>query len=139
VEGVTVTGRVPDMRPHLEDAAVFACPLRFGAGIQNKLLEAMALEVPVVSTSVAADGIRIGGASPPITIADDPATFAAALAERLRQPRAGAVPCADEREYVTRHFTWERAGTLLQATIDEAAREPDGTPTGGRTGEGGRT
>ncbi|MGH2473628.1 MAG: glycosyltransferase, partial [Candidatus Limnocylindrales bacterium] len=77
--GVSVTGFVEDVRPYLEAAAVFAVPLRHGAGIQNKVLEALAMEVPVVTTSIAADGLRVDGSSPPLVVADDPEAFAGHL------------------------------------------------------------
>ena len=47
-----LTGTVPDVRPHLERAAVFAAPLRVAAGIQNKILEALAMEMPVVTRAI---------------------------------------------------------------------------------------
>src|SRR5512145_3328973 len=74
---VTVTGFVDDMRPYLERAAVFAAPLRYGSGIQNKILEAMAMAVPVITTSIAADGLRLDIASePPVSVADGEEQFA---------------------------------------------------------------
>ena len=57
-EGVTVTGYVPDVRPYFEKASVFVAPLRAGSGIQTKNLEAMAMGVPVVTTSVGAMGLE---------------------------------------------------------------------------------
>ena len=58
-ELVIVYGRVDDVRPYLAQAAVFACPLRFGAGIKNKVLEALAMECPVVATPLSIDGIGV--------------------------------------------------------------------------------
>ena len=57
---MTVTGTVDDLRPYLEEAAVYCAPLRFAAGIQNKLLEALAMELPVVTTPIAAAGLEPG-------------------------------------------------------------------------------
>src|SRR4029079_9643158 len=71
--GVTVTGFVDDVRPYLEDAWVFAARLRFGAGIQNKLLEAMAMQVPSVVSGLAADGVgNAPGGMPPVVRGDAP-------------------------------------------------------------------
>jgi glycosyltransferase involved in cell wall biosynthesis len=55
--GVTVAGSVPDMRPWLQQAAVIATPLKIARGIQNKVLEGMAMARPVVTTPEALDGI----------------------------------------------------------------------------------
>ena len=54
--GVTVTGRVPDTRPYMDRAEVFVAPLRMARGIQNKLLEAMAMGLPCVASAAATSG-----------------------------------------------------------------------------------
>ncbi len=59
--GVTVTGRVPDIRPYLAHASVAVAPLRVGRGVQNKVLEAMAMAVPVVATPEAIEGLEVNG------------------------------------------------------------------------------
>jgi polysaccharide biosynthesis protein PslH len=56
---ITVTGRVPDVLPYLQRATVFVCPLRYGAGIKNKVLEALASGIPVVATPFSVDGIAV--------------------------------------------------------------------------------
>jgi glycosyltransferase involved in cell wall biosynthesis len=116
---VVVTGFVDDVRPFLEDATVFAAPLRFAAGIQNKLLEAMAFELPVVASSVATEGLRVSPEiTPPITVADEPGPFAAALIRELRdQPRAPA-PHGAGRAYVAAHFDWSVSGGRLDTVIE---------------------
>lgn len=122
--GVSVTGFVDDVRPYLEEAAVFAAPLRFGAGIQNKLLEAMAMEVPAVASPVAADGLRTAdGAQPPIVIADDDRTFSTALVDSLRRAAVDPDPDAAARDYVTDHFSWRSSGDQLLRLIDDAIDE----------------
>jgi glycosyltransferase involved in cell wall biosynthesis len=113
--GAVVTGEVPDVRPYLERASVFAAPLRFGAGIQNKVLEALAMDVPVVCSSLAAAGLRIDGAAPPLEVADDVDELVAALARRVElaadEPAAGS----GGSSFVARHFSWERSA----AAVDE--------------------
>jgi glycosyltransferase involved in cell wall biosynthesis len=115
---VTVTGTVSDMRPHLESAAVFACPLRWGVGIQNKLLEAMAMAVPVVVSSLAAAGIRTETrGEPPVAIADAPEAFAAEVARAIRAAREGRSPDVSARQYVTTHFDWAAVGRRLEGIL----------------------
>ena len=121
---VTVTGLVPDVRPYLTGAAVFAAPLRFGAGIQNKVLEALAMNLPTVASPNAAGGlVTIDGARPPLTVASasDPATFAAALVGHLRSAAADPTPPTDGRAFVERNFSWARSGELLEAALRDAA------------------
>jgi polysaccharide biosynthesis protein PslH len=120
---VTVTGACPDLRPHLERAAVYCAPLRFASGIQNKLLEALAMELPVVTTSVAAAGLRAGDEEPPLVIADDDEELALAVARLLRDPAERARLGAAGRRYVERHFAWSRSVALLEAAMRAAAGE----------------
>ena len=122
--GVTVTGLVPDVRPYLAAAAVFAAPLRFGSGIQNKVLEALAMNVPTVASPNAAGGlVTVDGARPPLTVASatDPAEFAGALVSGLRAATADPTPPTDGRAFVERNFSWERSGELLDRALRDAA------------------
>jgi glycosyltransferase involved in cell wall biosynthesis len=119
---VTVTGFVDDMRPWLERAAVFAAPLRQGAGIQNKVLEAMAMSVPVVASPLAAEGVRAeNGGIPPVVVAGSPAETAGAIVERIRAARAGSPPDQDGRAYVTANFSWRRSGRLIDEVLQRLA------------------
>ena len=127
--GVTVTGAVADIRPFLSAASVFAAPLRFGAGIQNKLLEALAMQVPTVASRNAADGlVTADGATPPLTVEDDPEVFASILVRRLRTARADPAPPTAGRDHVGRHFSWTKSGdrldAILRAVVDTRASEP---------------
>jgi glycosyltransferase involved in cell wall biosynthesis len=118
--GVEVTGFVEDVRTYLEPASVFAAPLRFGAGIQNKLLEAMAMEVPVVASPLAADGLRTeDGQRPPLDVAEDQDRFVALLVKRLRDP--DTAPDAAARGFVRDNFVWSRSGARLSRVLQEAA------------------
>jgi glycosyltransferase involved in cell wall biosynthesis len=121
--GVTVTGYVDDVRPYLERASVFAAPIRFGAGIQNKVLEALAMGVPVVATPLAADGLRTEeGASPPIDVARDSATTAERIVARLRLAADDAEVDPALRQYVADHFDWVRNADHLERILIAAAR-----------------
>jgi polysaccharide biosynthesis protein PslH len=119
-----VTGACPDMRPHLEAAAVYCAPLRFSSGIQNKLLEALAMELAVVTTSVAAAGLRVDGHEPPLLVADDDDALAAAVARLLHDAAERARLGAAGRRYVERHFSWTRAVTLVDRALRRAADAP---------------
>lgn len=119
--GIRVTGFVPDVRPYLDGASVFAAPLRFGAGIQNKLLEALAMEVPVVASSLAIDGLRVGATEPPATVADDPRAMAEAIVEVLERVRRDPTPAAAGRAYVEASFRWATSGQALSAILRSVA------------------
>ena len=121
--GVTVTGFVDDVRPYLERAAVFAAPLRFGAGIQNKVLEAMAMEVPVVASPIAADGLRTeDGRDPPVAIGRTAEELAGLLAARLAAVRGDPTPDRTARAFVEAHFDWARSAGRLERVLQTVAR-----------------
>jgi sugar transferase (PEP-CTERM/EpsH1 system associated) len=83
--GVTVTGHVPDVRPYLDNATLAVAPLRLARGTQNKILEAMAMSLPVVATSAAAKGINaIPGQH--LAVGDTPNEFATLIVELLKDP-----------------------------------------------------
>jgi len=111
---VEVTGLVPDIRPYLERAAVFIAPLMIGGGTRVKILEALAMERPVVSTSIGAEGLELAhGAS--VLFADDPAAFAARVVDVLQDARLAARLGTCGRQHVAARFDWDRIG--------EAARQ----------------
>ncbi len=115
---VEVTGRVDDLRPHLSSAAVTIVPLRIGGGTRFKILEAMAMARPVVSTSLGAEGID---AQPgrDILIADDPATLAAALGRVLDTPALGVEMGARGRALVEERYSWTAASMRLETFLRE--------------------
>jgi len=120
--GVTVTGFVDDVRPYLERAAVFAAPIRYGAGIQNKVLEALAMELPVVASPLAAEGLRTErGNLPPVDVARDADGMAALIVTRLRLAAEGASAEPALRAYVAEHFDWGRNAARLGEILEDAA------------------
>ena len=134
--GVTVTGLVEDVRPFLEEATVFVAPLRWASGIQNKVLEAMAMELPVVTSSAAADGLfAADGERPPIDVVDDDDGLAAAAVRRLEEN--DRTPVAEVRRFVERHFSWRTHGLRLERVLQDAvdATAP-GAGTSGRDPSG---
>ncbi|MGD2166041.1 MAG: glycosyltransferase [Anaerolineae bacterium] len=80
--GVEVTGRVSDVVPYYDRAAVFVVPLRLGGGTRLKIIEAMAMEVPVVSTAVGAEGLDVTPGED-ILLADEPRDFARKVLDLL--------------------------------------------------------
>ncbi len=79
--GVTVTGGVPDIRPYLAHASVAVAPLRIGRGVQNKVLEAMAMAMPVVATPEAIEGLGVNGET---LVASDAREFTDRIVSLLR-------------------------------------------------------
>jgi sugar transferase (PEP-CTERM/EpsH1 system associated) len=105
VPGVRVTGFVPDLNEHLNRAAVFVAPLRFAAGVQNKVLEAMAAGRPVVTTSVVNAGL---GAQPgeEVMVSDDVTATAAQVIALLRNAELQTRIGEAGRRFVRRKYDW---------------------------------
>jgi glycosyltransferase involved in cell wall biosynthesis len=116
---VTVTGYVPDLRRQLGRATVAVCPVTVKVGIQNKLLEAMAMGVPVVSTRLGAQGLAaVPGRD--LLVADEPAEFADHVCRLLADRRLANNLARSGRLYVERHHRWEEASQSLEAVYAEA-------------------
>lgn len=111
---VSLPGFLPDLRRTLEEASVFVAPLRFAAGVQNKVLEAMAVGCPVVATSAVNAGI---GAQPgnEIVLAAGAASLAAETVELLRDPAKAGRLGEGGRALVHARFTWNALRTRAEA------------------------
>ena len=124
VPGVNVTGFVEDMRPWYERAAVCVAPVRYASGMQNKVLEALAMQLPVVATPVVADGMRMDNAPAPLCTARDPLEFAETTVRLLRDSDERRRLAMDGRRFVEKHFSWRRsAATLEQMCLTAAGLE----------------
>lgn len=102
--GVVVTGGVADIRPYLQDACVVVIPLRIARGIQNKVLEAMAMGRPVVTTPQALEGIG-ALANREVLVAGQAREFAGQVIKLLDGD--GAAMGRAARAFVQREFSWE--------------------------------
>ena len=105
-EHLEMLGYVEDVRQPLGRYSVFVCPILSGSGVRVKLLEAFAAGIPVVSTSVGAEGLA-GGDGEFCALADDPARFAERVLELLEQPEAAAEMATRARAEVEAH--WDMA------------------------------
>ena len=117
--GVRVIGQVPDVRPYLADAAVVVAPLVIARGVQNKVLEAMAMARPVVVTSAAARGVGTASGRG-FLVADNPAEFAARVVGLLRDPVAASELGARGRQFVEQTCVWDERLQHLEALVEEA-------------------
>jgi sugar transferase (PEP-CTERM/EpsH1 system associated) len=104
--GVTVTGRVPDVRPAMAEAGVCVVPLRIARGIQNKLLEALAMGLPTVTTTSAFEGVE-AVRDADLFVADEPADFAAAVVRLLRDRELRTQMGQAARACVEANYRWE--------------------------------
>lgn len=114
--GIRVTGTVPDVRPYLWNAAVSIVPLRIGGGTRLKIYEAMAARLPVVSTTIGAEGLDI---DPPrnIRIADNAAEFAAHCLDLLSNESVREQQAAAAADLVGTHFGWDNIARGFESIL----------------------
>ena len=130
--GVQVTGAVPDVRPYLAHADAAIAPMRIARGIQNKVLEALAMGRPTVMTEQAAAGLVPAPAqvAPVAGTADD---FASAVVEILGRETGRAETAGRARDYVLRHYGWEARFAELRSLVgvgESAGAAMSGTTAG---------
>ncbi len=104
-DGVVVTGYVPDIRPYFEKASIFVAPLRAGSGIQTKNLEAMAMQTPVVTTSIGAMGLE-AEQEKEVIIADTPEGFAQRVIDLIENPKRRKSVAMAGRKRVEISYDW---------------------------------
>ncbi len=121
-EGVTLTGYLDDVRPCVARSWACVVPLRQGGGTRLKILEAMALGTPVVSTSKGAEGLE---ATPgeDILIADEPTAFAEAVLRLLDDRALRARLATNGRKLVESQYGWEGIGERLDQLLREVVKE----------------
>jgi sugar transferase (PEP-CTERM/EpsH1 system associated) len=118
--GVIVTGRVPDIRPHLAEGAVAVVPLRIGGGTRLKVVEALAMGKAVVSTSLGCEGINVRDGEH-LLVADDPQSFADAVSRLLDDRPAARRLGEAAHQLAVDQYSWERAGETLEELLVAAA------------------
>lgn len=118
--GVRVTGSVPSMLPYLNDARALAVPLEAGGGTRLKILEAFAAGLPVVSTAVGCEGLRV--AADEHLIVRERCDFAKAMLELLVDPAVGESLAQRARDLVRRTYDWDSVARSACTAIQTAIR-----------------
>jgi len=119
LDGVEVTGTVPDVIPHLAEAHVMAVPLDAGGGTRLKILEAFAAGLPVVSTPVGAEGLDVIHGRD-IWLAPRP-RFAEAVVQILKDREHAATVATHARRLVSDRYDWSAIGKIACAAVAAAA------------------
>jgi glycosyltransferase involved in cell wall biosynthesis len=119
LEHVDVTGEVPDLRPWLWRAEVYACPMVSGTGIKNKLLEALACGAPSVTTTLGCQGAH-ASAGDELLVADSPDEFADAVVTLLADPDRRARLSRAGRAAMVAHHAWSATAAAYEAIYRRA-------------------
>jgi len=118
---ITVTGWVDDMRDCYAKAKVFVAPMRIGTGLQNKLLEAMAMRLPCITTSLANNALQAEPGKE-IIIAETSTQFATAIQDLLLHPEKAEVLAANGHQFIKQRFGWEAQTEPLVQLLEEVRR-----------------
>jgi polysaccharide biosynthesis protein PslH len=113
---VEVRGWMDDIRDAYASANVFAAPLRIGSGLQNKLLEAMSMEIPCATSSLANNALG-GTHLQEVAVADDADDFAKLLVDLLTTPETAAQMAKLGRAFVAKNYSWQNMGDQLEELI----------------------
>jgi glycosyltransferase involved in cell wall biosynthesis len=125
-DGVTVTGRVPDVAPHFAEASVVVVPIRSGAGTRLKVLDALAAGRPIVSTAAGAEGLAVRDGEH-LLLAEGAEAFAAAVVRLLEDPGLRDRLAAEGRRLVEREYDWRALGERLEGLLRELAAQGEAT------------
>lgn len=120
---IHITGRVPAVVPYLQRAAVFVSPLRLGAGIKNKVLEAMAAGKPVVATPLSAEGIGLKEGEH-VLYGNSAETLSMAVVRLLRDEALRRRIGDANRAMIESRFTWERVADQYETLYHDLKRRP---------------
>lgn len=109
---IRVTGRVPDVRPYLARAGAFVSPLRLGAGIKNKVLEALAMGCPVIATPLSMDGIHVQNGHDALVA--DGAAMIEAIVQALEDTNLQAQLSVNGRKLIEQQYSWDSVGARYE-------------------------
>jgi glycosyltransferase involved in cell wall biosynthesis len=115
--GIEVQANLPDVRPVISSAAVSVAPIRFGAGIQNKILQSLALGVPVVASPLAAGPFSQNGTSP-VLVAASPEKFAGLVVRVLQDHEYRMHLARKGRELIETTYGWDQVFGSLDRIIE---------------------
>jgi len=121
LQGVEVTGGVPDVRPYVAGSNLTVAPFRIARGIQNKVLESMAMGRPVVGTTLAFQGLS-ATESDGIRMADRPEEMAREVVTLLRDEALAARCGAESRAYAEREHRWSAHVAAIESLLEESSR-----------------
>ena len=114
-ENVIVTGFVDDVRPYVWGASLYVVPLRMGGGTRLKVLEALSMKKPVITTSIGCEGITVSDGES-VLIEDDPQNFAMRAVDLLKDLAMRKILSSNGYELIRSTYDWE----IITAKIDES-------------------
>ena len=121
-DAVIVTGRVDDVRPYLKKGRVFVCPVRLGGGFRGKILEAMAVGTPVVSSSLGAEGVPAVQREN-IIVADNPEEFTKGILDLMNDEKLFERIRKQARKLVEEKFAWQKGVEVMEGVLEKMMKK----------------
>lgn len=121
IEGIEITGRVDDVREYMKDCCVSVCPVKIAGGIQNKILEAMSMGIPVVTTKEGAEGIYADNEI--LQVANSKEDYAHKVIDLIKNKDNIAAIGEASRNFVINKFSWNSVGNDMNNLINEVSNE----------------
>lgn len=115
-QGITVTGWVRDIRSSYAASRIFVAPMQIGTGLQNKLLEAMAMRIPCITSALANNAVG-ATAGEAILIGNTPEEYAALILRLLADPEERKRIAGNGYDFVRANFSWDRSAEALEHLI----------------------
>lgn len=122
-DSIVITGFVDDVRPYIDHASVFVVPLKMGSGTRLKVVEALSMQIPVVSTSIGCEGIEVEDGEH-LLIRDDSRQFADAVIELFENRKLRDRLVGNGYEVVKQKYDWSVIGQTIEDAFRELSREP---------------
>ncbi len=119
-KGVTVSGWIDDIRDAYQSAQLFLAPMQIGTGLQNKLLEAMAMEMPCVTSTLANRSLKAASGGQ-LIVCDEADAFCEAILRLLQDPESSALLGSRARTFVASNFSWETSVRRLESVMARSA------------------
>ncbi len=119
---VIITGFVDDVRPYIDQASVFIVPLKMGSGTRLKVVEALSMQKPVVSTSIGCEGIDVTDGED-IIIRDDPTAFAQAVIGLFNDRKLRQQLVSNGYDLVKKKYDWNVIGESMEKAYRELTNE----------------
>ncbi len=116
---VTVTGFVEDVRPYIDKCTVYICPIRCGSGIKNRLLEAMAMKMPIVASRKSCEALKVKHMEH-LLLADNPKEFINGISELLEKEELRQEIANNARKLVEKEYSWENTINIIENAYKEA-------------------
>ena len=121
---VIATGFVDDVRPYMERAQIYLCPMRDGGGTRLKILDALAMGVPIIATQMALEGIDVT-AETDVLVANSPQKFVKQIVRLAGDQALWQQLHANGRTYVERHFSWPVIRREMETAFRSSGRARD--------------